>query len=145
MNKGLLKDKRILMLFILFVMYYLSIGLALTVKLGLSSILSSVGIAVTVIGTATCIIAFFGMFQWDWDLHWIYLVMGLGFGLCFMIVLPLYVVPDESSHMETAYALSNKLLGIKDTDTLLHMRADDNSFSCWPYITLENFKVSSVF
>ena len=141
MEKGQLKNKKVLLLFVLFVVYYLAIGAALTYKLGLDSILSSVGISVTIIGTLTCIIAFLGIFQWDWDMHWIYFVMGIGFGLCFLIVIPLYVVPDESSHMETAYALSNKLLGIKDTENLLHMRADDDAFSCWPYITLDNFKV----
>ncbi len=39
-----------------------------------------------------------------------FLVMILG--MLYMLVIPIYSVPDEYTHMDTAYALSNRILGI---------------------------------
>lgn len=45
------------------------------------------------------------------ELHKVYAVSGLLMGLAFMIMLPVYQVPDEPTHLYAAYDLSNVMLG----------------------------------
>lgn len=71
------------------------------------------------------------------DAAWenIYLVMGLGLGLIFLVLIPFYVAPDEPIHFYTAYDLSNKMMGIHDKTGYLSIRRCDFSI---PVVT--NYK-----
>ncbi|MCD7813090.1 MAG: DUF2142 domain-containing protein [Lachnospiraceae bacterium] len=54
-------------------------------------------------------------------------VLILSLGLMMGCVITMYGVPDEPSHIDTAYQLSNELLGIPDStkDGYIYKRADD--------------------
>ncbi|MDO4623481.1 MAG: DUF2142 domain-containing protein [Eubacteriales bacterium] len=57
-------------------------------------------------------------------------------GMIFILILPVQSIPDEPAHMETAYAISNHILGIPDVgDGYLLMRRDDAEY---PLDTLYN-------
>lgn len=56
-------------------------------------------------------------------LHTLYLIGGLSLGLVYVLIIPISAVPDEFTHMYTAYDISAGMLG-EDNDTLI-MRADD--------------------
>ena len=38
------------------------------------------------------------------------------FGMIYLLLIPMYSVPDEYSHVDTAYLISNKILGIYEND-----------------------------
>ncbi|MCD8021577.1 MAG: DUF2142 domain-containing protein, partial [Lachnospiraceae bacterium] len=46
----------------------------------------------------------------------LFVAMALPFGVIFSLVIALYTVPDEPSHIDTAYAISNELLGIEESE-----------------------------
>ena len=63
------------------------------------------------------------------QIHNLYWIVGLILGLVFMVMLPVYVVPDENTHLYSAYDLSNKFLGIGNApDGGILMREDDAEF-----------------
>lgn len=67
------------------------------------------------------------------DIEKIYIPVGLIMGIIMMVLIPPNVVPDEPVHFYTAYEVSNKMLGIDNSDNgTLVMRKDDAnaSFSC---------------
>lgn len=59
--------------------------------------------------------------------HNIYMILGLGLGLFYMMWILPRMVPDESSHLATAYALSNTMMGqdATDPDGHVYMRKCD--------------------
>ncbi|MDY5575885.1 MAG: DUF2142 domain-containing protein, partial [Lachnospiraceae bacterium] len=59
--------------------------------------------------------------------HNIYMILGLGLGLFYMMWILPRMVPDESSHLATAYALSNTMMGqdATDLDGHVYMRRCD--------------------
>lgn len=60
------------------------------------------------------------------DIEKIYIPVGLIMGIIMMVLIPPNVVPDESVHFYTAYEVSNKMLGIENSDNgTLVMRSDD--------------------
>lgn len=60
-------------------------------------------------------------------IHKLYLFTSVILGAIFLILIPVYVVPDEPAHIYTAYSRSNSLLGINNTDNnTLRMRYDDS-------------------
>lgn len=59
-------------------------------------------------------------------LHKLYLVIGLVIGTMYLIMIPIFCVPDEVFHFKDAYHVSNEMLGIHDPDVVtLTMRAAD--------------------
>lgn len=60
------------------------------------------------------------------DIEKIYIPVGLIMGIIMMVLIPPNVVPDEPVHFYTAYEVSNKMLGIDNSDNgTLVMRKDD--------------------
>lgn len=61
------------------------------------------------------------------SLETIFLPFGLLMGLLLMSVISLYTVPDEPSHIDSAYQLSNELMGIPDSSKpgYIYKRKDD--------------------
>ena len=55
----------------------------------------------------------------------LYALFGTAMGLVFMIMIPIYVVPDEPVHIMSAYSLSNKIMGIKDEEGSTLLRVCD--------------------
>lgn len=45
-----------------------------------------------------------------------FVFFALLLGLLYLFIIPVYVVPDENTHADTAYIISNKILGIKEID-----------------------------
>ena len=45
-----------------------------------------------------------------------FVVLSLIIGLIYLLVIPVYVVPDENTHADSAYIISNKILGIAESD-----------------------------
>ncbi len=54
-------------------------------------------------------------------------VLAISFGIIFNFMIGLGTVPDEPSHIDTAYAISNKMLGISDSEKpgYIYKRAED--------------------
>lgn len=72
------------------------------------------------------IIAYFMIYKYKAKISSVYLVGGLFLGIVYMIIIPIYVVPDEPAHIYTAYELSNSMLGIDNSDNgTIKMRYDD--------------------
>lgn len=46
----------------------------------------------------------------------VFLILTLALGIIYMLTITVYAVPDEASHMDTAYRYSNRLLGIEKSD-----------------------------
>jgi hypothetical protein len=55
--------------------------------------------------------SYFTLFYFHLSYHLIYLVLGVTMGLIFLILIPAYDVPDENRHFNTAYQLSNLMMG----------------------------------
>lgn len=53
----------------------------------------------------------------------LYLIAGLGFGLIFVLIIPITAAPDEITHMYTSYDVSDKIMGTHGSTVM--MRADD--------------------
>lgn len=59
-------------------------------------------------------------------LHRLYIVVGIVVGTMFLIIIPIFCVPDELYHFKDAYHVSNEMLGIHDPDVeTLTMREAD--------------------
>ncbi len=48
-----------------------------------------------------------------WNAQRIYIPFCLFLGILYMLIIPVYSVPDEYAHIDTAYNLSNRLMGIE--------------------------------
>ena len=60
------------------------------------------------------------------NIHKIYRIVGLCFGLIYLVMIPVYCVPDEQIHYWATYNLSNQVMGIgTGDDGTVMMRADD--------------------
>ncbi len=57
-------------------------------------------------------------------LHWLFVYFALVLGFVYMMLIPPYVAPDEETHIHTAYAVSNTILGIEN-ETWVSMRVSD--------------------
>lgn len=53
-----------------------------------------------------------------WNAQKIYIPVCLFLGILYMLIIPVYSVPDEYAHMDTAYSLSNRFMGIKEPSLL---------------------------
>ena len=54
-----------------------------------------------------------------------YLAAGLVMGFVYLLLIPIMAVPDEQTHMHSAYNISNTIMGTKGNSDTLMMRADD--------------------
>ncbi|MCI8717237.1 MAG: DUF2142 domain-containing protein [Lachnospiraceae bacterium] len=71
-------------------------------------------------------VAYFMIYNFEIKLCNIYLVVGIITGIIYMMIIPIFVVPDEPAHIYSAYEVSNHLLGIEDSsDGTVMMRKDD--------------------
>ena len=48
----------------------------------------------------------------------VYIPVALWLGLMYLLIIPIYSIPDEYTHVDTAYAISNRLLGIRDPENM---------------------------
>lgn len=73
------------------------------------------------------IVLYYFCFVRQVSLSKMFVIFSISFGIIFSSVIALYTVPDEPSHIDTAYQLSNKLLGVPDSTRPNHIykRADD--------------------
>lgn len=71
------------------------------------------------------ILGFFGIFIWRLNCWKLYLIIGISAGFVMMLMIPLGGVPDEVFHINSAYRLSNMIMGIKNTVSTMPMRYDD--------------------
>lgn len=79
--------------------------------------------ALIIFATAYALIT--GMFSKNFKLEKAYLVVGLCLGIAISLLLPLLVAPDEKTHSNIAYHVSNVMLGIDEGADGLVMRAED--------------------
>lgn len=70
-------------------------------------------------------------------LHHLFIFFSLTLGLLYMALIPAYVAPDEETHIHTAYALSNTMLGIEN-EGIVSLRASDD-------ITLDKADTMDIF
>ena len=61
----------------------------------------------------------------DCSLEIVYIGMAVIMGLVFMLLIPVYCVPDEQVHYWKAYQLSNQILGVESDVNNIVMRVDD--------------------
>ena len=56
-----------------------------------------------------------------------FLPIAFMLGMLYMLAIPVYVVPDENAHVDTAYFISNSILGIEDSEKVNYLwkRAED--------------------
>ena len=52
----------------------------------------------------------------NWKLTALYPIMAVLLGCLYLVAIPIFSSPDEPYHFNASYNLSNKMLGIKDTD-----------------------------
>lgn len=76
---------------------------------------------------ALLIITYLLIFKSSVQIWNLYLLVGLFLGLLYLLIIPLYEVPDEERHIFTAYEVSNSILGIENDlpNSSLVMRWDD--------------------
>ena len=48
----------------------------------------------------------------------VYIPVTLWLGLMYLLIIPIYSIPDEYTHVDTAYAISNHILGIHDPENM---------------------------
>ena len=70
---------------------------------------------------------FIGHYLCGWKTENVYLAFGIAMGLVFLIIFPIYVVPDEPVHLNTAYELSNRLMGVGTSPDGVYYRACDRT------------------
>ena len=104
----------------------------LTIYIGIIMLLCIVGVVLTKI---LCID---NMLQW----HQIYIPIALIFGLMYTLMLPPAATPDEFSHIQSAYKISNAILGIPNTNSrnTIYMRADDSKMAFNPEVSLDEYE-----
>lgn len=68
-----------------------------------------------------------GCFLWKAKPENLFAVTGLSLGVIVMLVIGLNTVPDETSHIDTAYSISNELMGISKSQKpgYLYKRVED--------------------
>ena len=66
------------------------------------------------------IIAYYSFVIKKHELETIYLPIVMLLGLIYLLIIPIYTVPDEYTHIDSAYYVSNGILGIKKGDKLNH-------------------------
>ncbi len=81
----------------------------------------------------TVIFGLMGIYVWKLKTWQLYLLIGTGVGLGMMMVVPIGGVPDEITHINTAYRVSNVFLGIPNSDGRVTMRMDDMILSLQGY------------
>ena len=59
------------------------------------------------------VMAFFMIIVMRWNAQRVYIPVCIFLGILYMLVIPVYSVPDEYAHIDTSYSLSNRLLGIE--------------------------------
>ena len=53
-----------------------------------------------------------------WNARRLYVPVCLFLGILYMLIIPVYSVPDEYAHIDTAYSLSNRMMGIDEPEDL---------------------------
>ena len=98
------------------------------------------GIALTVCVFYGIAVFFYIYLKSEISFERFFLVQAILFGTIFNLVFPVHEIADEPQHMRTAYKLSNKFLGISDSGTDIHMRADDYAYDLsYPAYTYDDF------
>lgn len=77
---------------------------------------------------AACMIAYILIYLYKKEVHVVYAVAGVLLGIVYMVMIPMFSVPDEPTHFYKAYEISNKILGVECEDNKLFMRADDAEY-----------------
>lgn len=92
---------------------------------------SVVSILSIFIGCCMLALVFYLAFSKRWPLYKLYPVIAGGLGILYIMIMPVFSVPDEKSHFDSAYALSNRMLGIAETadSTTFYKRACDSVYS----------------
>ena len=75
---------------------------------------------------ATAVLCFF-IFYKKLKPETVFLIAGTIFGLLFMCLMPPLTIGDECRHYDTAYEISNKMLGVKSAPGFIAKRATDLS------------------
>lgn len=76
---------------------------------------------------AVSVVSFIVCFIKKWNAEKIFIALVIPFGVIFSLVIALNTVPDEPSHIDTAYCLSNEILGLPKSDKpgYIYKRAED--------------------
>lgn len=82
---------------------------------------------------------FIGHYVCHWKMENVYLALGITMGLVFLIIFPIYVVPDEPVHLNTAYELSNRMMGVKTAGDGVYYRACDRTLPVVVRYTISMF------
>lgn len=61
----------------------------------------------------------------DLSIHIAYLIVSLSIGISFMFMIPPYASQDASTHINTAYMISNRILGFDTSDKVDYIRECD--------------------
>lgn len=99
----------------------------------------TIGMFIAVLGIGLLIRVF------DVRIEYVFLISALCMGLLYSLIVPPYCVPDERTHIDTIYSLSNQLLGVGDLPgpNRIYKRTCDvdatikNTMSLSPYMYCE--------
>ena len=63
-------------------------------------------------------------------------------GIIYCFIIPMYTTPDEPSHIDTAYRVSNQIMGYKDTDSpyTMYKRGEDIDIEPQTEINTESYR-----
>ncbi len=89
------------------------------------SFITKAFLACVIFAAITLTLGYCMIFIWKVKLHWLFVYFALTLGVLYMALIPPYVAPDEQTHIHTAYALSNDILGIEN-DIYVSLRASDD-------------------
>jgi uncharacterized membrane protein len=112
-------------------LFVVCIGLAIAIALRclgwypLSSIVGKYIFVIQLVMIPVVILGMLGIFIWKLKYWKLYLLIGTFVGLGMMLVMPIGGVPDEVVHINSAYRISNFMLGISNTADSMPMRMDD--------------------
>lgn len=123
-------DNRIGLFFAIITVFFLVFTYIVYSKIGISDIYGRVTVVVSIYTAYGLCIFSYGAFAKKWKLEILFLILGFSIGMFMMVNLPLRVVPDETTHMLTAYKISDVILGKTNRNTYMTMirQTDEDMF-----------------
>lgn len=92
--------------------------------------ISVVSILSVIIGCAMLAVVFYMALSRKWTLYKLYPIIAGGLGILYIMIMPVFSAPDEKSHFDSAYVVSNQMMGVEETKdpSTFYKRACDSVY-----------------
>lgn len=129
-NKDNNWNKRDKLFFAVLLLVFLTFIYIVYSKNGIADIYGKVTVCLSIYTAYGLCIFSYGAFVKKWEVEKLFLILGVSVGMFMMVNLPLRVAPDETTHMLTAYKISDVILGKSDRNTYKTMirQTDEDMF-----------------